>query len=348
MTTTAPQLTGSVSPTLRNIHAQHGHDVNLYFSTLKAHYDDIREEHARIDRVKNENTFSSSLTTNFLIAAATTQASPKFASVKMFSRDTSVDPYKPLATGQMKFNTTVQDGSSSQVNATNFESGDSTVTNVPITVAQFTESFHLTNSQLNSGLRLADLAAAKMASIGSKISKVLAANITAANFYTLTPVIRSSSAFSFSDTQAIWGNLKKANQKHMMLDGPYLARLINQPGLFQSTPVIPGAGWKDVLGYDYIALHTEWSQAGSNIIGFACDPQALGVIAGLPLTDYPSIPGGILSSASGMIPGVELAIQCNAWFNTSTRTYWGSFDIMFGATALDTTIGLVIASGTPS
>jgi hypothetical protein len=184
--------------------------------------------------------------------------------------------------------------------------------------------------------------------LGSKISKVLAANITAANFSTLTPLIRSAGAFSFSDTQTVWGNLKKANRKNMMLDGPYLARLINQPGLFQATPVVPGASWKDVIGFDYIALHTEWSAAGNNIIGFACDPQALGVIAGLPLIDSPAIPGGILSQATGMLPGVELAIAAYAWFNTSTRVYWGSYDMMFGANALDTTVGNVIASGTPS
>jgi hypothetical protein len=118
--------------------------------------------------------------------------------------------------------------------------------------------------------------------------------------------------------------------------------------LFQATPVVPSASWKNVIGLDYLALHTEWSAAGANIIGFGCDPQALGIIAGLPLIDSPAIPGGILSQASGMIEGVELPIAVYAWFNTSTRTYWASYDLMFGANALDTTIGNVIASGTPS
>ena len=48
----------------------------------------------------------------------------------------SLDPYKPLASGILKFNTTVQDGSTSLVNATNFESGDSTLTPVTVTVGQ--------------------------------------------------------------------------------------------------------------------------------------------------------------------------------------------------------------------
>ena len=57
---------------------------------------------------------------------------------------------------------------------------------------------------------------------------------------------------------------------------------------------------------------------------------------------------GILSEARGMIPGVELPIAAYAWFNTTTRTYWASLDMMFGANALDTSIGLVIATGTPT
>ena len=341
-------LQGKVSEAMVNCVKDAGDDKRKAYNALKENMGTLRQDAFRKDAVQNANTISSSLTTNFLILGATTQASPKFASVKMFSRDTSVDPYKPLATGQMKYNTTAQDGSTTLTNATNFEQGDSTVTNVAVTVSQYTEPFHLTNSDLNSGIRMEDLVVAKMASMGSKVSKVLAANITAANYSTLTAVIRSAGAFSFSDMNVLWGQLKKANRKNVMLDGPYLAKLINIPTLFQPTPVVPGAGWKDLLGWDYVALHTEWSAAGNNIIGFACDPQALGVIAGLPLIDSAGIPGGILAQAQGMCVGVDLAISAYAWFNPSTRIYWASYDLMFGAAPLDTTIGNVIASGTPS
>jgi hypothetical protein len=134
----------------------------------------------------------------------------------------------------------------------------------------------------------------------------------------------------------------------MMLDGPYLAKLINQPTQFQATPVIPGAAWKNAIGFDYIALNTEWSAAGNSIIGFAGDATALGIVNGLPLLDTPAIPGSIFSSTNGTIPSLDIDVQVNAWFNTATRTYWGSFDIMLGAVPFDTNIGMVIASGTPS
>lgn len=340
-------LTGKLTEKVRNLCELHKGDKVKAYGAMKEDWNHLLADARKQDRVKNENTFSATLTTNFLILGATTQLSPKFASVKMFARDASVDPYKPLASGVMKFNDGVQDGSDAQTNAINFETGDSTVDPVTVTVAQYTVSFHITNGQLNSGIRMEDLVTGKLASLGSKISKVLAAVITNANFSTLTPIISAPGAFGFSDMGTAWGELKKANTKNIMLDGEYLARIINTPVFLQALPVVPGAGWKNVIGWDYVALHTEWSAAGANIRGFAGDKQAVGVIAGLPLLDMPNIPGGILSQATGVLPGVELSIAAYTWFNTSTRTYWGSFDLMFGASKLDGTAGMLIASGQP-
>jgi hypothetical protein len=357
MNLSTPVPMDAMSQKLRNVFSRHDGDNAKILSEVKKNYNELLSDaHVADGRnpdgsmrsgVRAENTFISTFTTSFLILGATTKASPKFASAKMFSRDTSVDPYKPLASGILKYNTTAQDGSTSQTNATNFESGDSTLTPVTVTVAQYTESFHVTNGQLNSGMRMQDLVDAKMASLGSKISQVIGANITAANFATLAPVISATNAFGFSDMATAWATLKKANRKNIMLDGLYLSKINNSPTFLQVVPVVPGAGWENVIGWDYVALHTEWSQAGANILGFACDPQALGVIAGLPLIDSPGT-NGILSEARGMLVGVELPIAAYAWFNTATRTYWASLDMMFGANALDTSIGCVIATGQPT
>jgi ATP-dependent Clp protease, protease subunit len=346
---TAPTgLFGRPSPKLINMAEQNQGDRVKIHAALKKDYNLFLQDALKHDAVKNENTFTSTFTTNFLILEATTQASPKFASIPMFARDTKVDPMKPLASGVYQFNTTAQDGSTAQTNATNFESGDSTMTPVTVSVAQYTESFHVTNGQLNSGLRMENLVKAKLASLGSKVSKVLAANITAANFATLTPLIRSFGAFNSTDTQTILAAIQKANLKNIMLNGGYFYKLTNVPSLFQPQPVIPGASFKNGYGFDYVALHTEWSAAGANINGFAGDETALATITGLPLIDAPAIPGGILAQATGTIPGVDLPLAAYAWFNTATRTYWASFDTMFGANALDTSVGMVIATGTPS
>ena len=39
----------------------------------------------------------------------------------------------------------------------------------------------------------------------------------------------------------MWGELKKARRKHIMLDGPYLKNIINTPTFLQTMPVVPGA-----------------------------------------------------------------------------------------------------------
>jgi hypothetical protein len=339
---------GRVTEKFQNLCSKNNDEPQRIYASLKEDWNDLVADARRQDAVRGENTFSATLTTNFLILGATTLLSPRFASVKMFSRAVAPDPYKPLATGEMKFNVTAQDGSTTLTNATNFETGgDSTLNAVSINIAQYTEPFHVTNSQMNSGMRMEDLVIAKLGSLGSKISKVIGANITVENYATLTPVISVPGAFGYKDMQTAWGQLKKANLKHIMLDGEYLARIINNPQLLQVVPVVPGAGWKNVLGWDYLALHTEWSAAGANVRGLACDPQAMAVAAGLPLLDAPGIPGGILGQASGTLPGTDLEIAVYTWFNTATRTYWGSFDLMLGATPLDTTAAVIIASGNP-
>ena len=348
-----PVFAGTPSPTLLNLAARCGNDRAKIYAQMIEDWPLLLRDAANRDKVQASNSFSSSLTTSFLILGATTTAPSKFAAIPMFARIVPQDPYKPLASGVFKLTTSAQTGANVIVSTTgsppgSYESAGDAITPVTATVNQYTQPFSVTHTDLNSGIRMADLVTANMANLGTKISKVICANITAANYSTLTPVIQTSGAFSFTDIQVAWGELKKANRKHIMLDGPWLAKLTNMPSLFQPQPVVPGAGWKNLIGWDYVALHTEWSAAGNNIIGFACDPQALGVIAGLPLIDVPAIPGGAFTQAEGVIVGIDLPLAVCNWFNVTTRTYWGSFDMMFGANALDTTVGLVVAQGTPT
>jgi hypothetical protein len=348
-----PVWSGCPTPPLVNLAERCGNDRRAIYAKMKEDWPLFLRDAQQRDRAMNANTFSSSLTTNFLILGATTVAASKFAALRMFSRDVMPDPFKPLASGVMKYVTTPQTAGNVIVGTTgsapaSYESANDTITPVNITVNQYTQPFAVTNTDLNSGIRLNDLVVANMANLGVKISKVFCAYITAANFNVLTPIISTAGAWGFDQTQQLWGLLKKANRRHLMLDGPYLAKLVNVPSLFQPTPVVPGAGWANLLGFDYVALHTEWSAAGQNIIGFGCDPQAMGAILGLPLVDIPSIPGGSFSQGNGLMVGLDVPIGVTSWFNVTTRTYWASYDMMAGFNALDTSIACVIASGTPT
>jgi hypothetical protein len=276
---------------------------------------------------------------------ATTQLSPKFAAIRAFSRDVSVDPYKPLATGVMKFTSSAQDGSNVLTNATNFAQSTQQIDAVSVTVSQYTSPASVTNSDLNSGIRMEDLSTALLASLGSKVIQVATAPITTTNF-TASPLVSAPETFGFSEARTLWGQLKKANIRNLILDGEYVAQLLNQPVFFQPSVdgTSPTSHWTNVFGWNNIYVNTDWSGAGTSVRGFACDPQAIGVIAGLPLINNAGIPGGILSVSTGVIPGAELPIAAYLWFDVSSRTYWMSYDVMFGASKLDATAGVIVKS----
>ena len=341
---------GKVTEKVANLLAEHKTPA-AKFAALQSDYNYLRADALRKDGgVMAANTYSATLTTNFLILGATTKLSPKFAAVKAFARDVSVDPYKPLASGVMKFTTSAQDGSNVLTNATNFAQSTQVVAPVTISVSQYTAPAAISNSDLNSGIRMADVSFATLNSLGSKITQVAMANVTAANYTNssggLAGIDKAAANFGFGDTQILWGQLKKANSRNLVLDGEYVASLTNVPTFFQvaAEGTVKGAHWQNIFGWDNLFLNTEFSTADSNVRGFACDPQALGVIAGLPLIDQTAIPGGILSVSTGVIPGVELPIAAYMWFDLNARTYYMSYDIMFGANVLDNT-ALAIVRG---
>jgi hypothetical protein len=311
---------------------------------VKDNWESLYQECIAMDRQRRgtpmaANTFSASLTTQFLLDGATTKLQNRWAALKCFVRDFGVDRYKPLATGQHKF---VTAGGATQTNATNFESGDSVVTNVAISVSQYTQAFHVTNSELNSGLRMENLIEVNMATFADQIIQVATTPITAANFNVLAGIVRASGAFTFSDMQTAWGELKKSPIHNALLDGEYLARIINVPTQFQKTGVEPGTAWAE-FGWDNIALNTNWLQAGPNVRGFFCNPQAIGLIAGLPLTP-PDVPGNTLQETSMTIPGPDIAVAVYHWFSLSTRTMWVSYDLVFGSALLDASAGAILTS----
>ncbi len=338
---------GRPSEKIVNLFKEHG-TVEARYEALKRDYhvlsaDECRRE-AQRKGVRAENTFSATITTNFLIMGCTTKLGPKIASLKAFSKDNAQDPYKPLATGVMKFNSTVQDGSTTVKNATVFNTvGDSTVDAVSITVDQYTEKLHLTNAQLNSGFRMDDLITAKLGSFGSKIMQVATAPITAANFATLTALVRAPGAFGFGDLAVLWGQLKKANTRNIILDGEYLARLLNNPSFLKDAGGRDGSQLSN-FGWDYCGLNTEWAGADANVRGFACDPQAIGVISGLPLNPPGGIPGNIVQTGVAQIAGAGIGVATYLWYSPDTRTLFATYDIMLGSSLVDASAGVLVKS----
>jgi len=285
------------------------------------------------------NSYSSSLTTQYLLDGAVTQLQNRLAMLKAFTRDFSTDAYKPLATAQLKF---VTGGSTTLTNPTNFESGDSTVTNVAIAVNHISQPFHVTDSELNSGLRMENLVNVNSKALATKLGQVVTALITSGNFGSPAPIVASVANFGYSTLQTAWGELAKATTKNAILDGSYMAKLLNVPTYYQPVGDIEVSSAIKAFGWDLIALQTDWSQAGANVLGFACDPQAIGVVAGLPLAPQ-AASSSVLSVSTETIPDIDLTIATYRWLSLATRTEWVSYDVMFGASVLDSTAGVVIS-----
>lgn len=340
----------NVSPILENIYKAHT-EPNARYAALRDEWpraiaDSISRDRKKFgDGVQAANTFSATITTNFLMAGVIVKLGPKLAALNVFTRDNQQDPYKPLAAGIQKFNTTAQDGSGAETGVTNWEGsgGNSTIDPITITPAQVTERGHITNAELNSGFRMSDLVENKLRDFASKIIQLATAPITVANFTTNAALTRAPGAFTWGDMQTIWGTLKKTNSKNALLDGEYLAKIINVPTQFQKTGVAPGTAWSE-FGWDNIALNTDFSGAGANVRGFACGKDAIGIISGMPLTPPEGIPGNTATVGSAQIPDVQIGIQTWVWFSLATRTMWFSYEIIFGASLVDETQGMLIKS----
>ena len=233
----------------------------------------------------------------------------------------------------------VSAGPTVQTNATDFQSGNSTVDNCQVAAAQKTASFHLTNAQANAGYSLLWLLKKAAQQLRNSIVDVVLAPVTTTNFG--TAALDSTAAdFDSADLKTIWagGNGKNFDTHNLLLDGGYYAKLL--PTSAESfRPEATGA-----YGFDSIQCHNRWDGAGSGVIGFHFDGDAIAVGLGFPAMND-DIRGDMLASYDVMIEQIGLPVQFNQWVDRQSRAMWASLDIMIGAKAADKTAGELITDG---
>lgn len=346
-------LTGPRSEALINIHRDNK-TPQARHQAIKSNYDTLlRQALAKDGRTGRReafagNTYSGTLVTNFLMDGAITDLVNVWAMLEAFSLASFCDPYKPLATGQMKHVTGSEAAQVATSPPASFEPATgSTVAPITVTMSWINQPMRVGAGDLNNGLRMEDLRTKAIASFADALTVLATAPITAANF-TATPLIQAASAFGLSDLATLQGQLQKSPIKNLILDGTYKARVSNTPGYFQPSGTVGGGpgGWKP-FGWDGIHLASNWTGAGNNIKGFACHPQAIVRATGLPLNP-PNIPGGVFTTSTFEVPGCSVACAMSMWFSLATRTMFVSFDIIAGFAAGDLTAGVVVAQGTPS
>lgn len=277
------------------------------------------------------NTMDAALVTDFLADGLVVVANNKLAALAGFSRDFGIDPLKPRASVQVRKATA---GSSSQTNPTNFEPDDtSAVDNIPVTVNQINQPFHITNDELNSGFRLQHIAEKNAMVFANALSDIWTALILAATYASPAPVvIGAATLFDQGTLASLYGTAKDFTSKNLILRGDYVGRIIATVNPFAFKQA--NAPDRSYPGFDLIAEQNRWTAATANTVGVICAPPAIAVASGVPL-ELP--PGEFLSDSSILLETLGLTVKSYTWFSRSGRQWRASYDVMFGAAAGDTT-----------
>ena len=237
-------------------------------------------------------------------------------------------------------------GATVQTNPTNWESGDSNISNVNVLVSQYSVSFQLTPRELNNGFRLNQLVDINLQNFGNKLIDVAFTPFTTTNFSNITV---AQSSLVGANLATAWAAIAKVPVKNLILDGTAYSKLLPTS---LTTEIGPRPG---LAGFDGIYLNTRWTGAGTNIYGFAGGSGAVAMVSGLPETNSDGMDGLEQSVVSvqlggrgslGQGPsGPVLPVLTSTWLSMATRTRWVSFDVMLGASATgDTAAGYVFKS----
>jgi len=272
--------------------------------------------------------FDSQLVVDSLRDTAITVLQSRLAPLNAFTIDFGTDELAPRRNVLVPMATA---GSSTQTNATDFETGTTTVSAVAVQVDQYTNSFQLTNAEINQGHKLEQMAKINLHALANKIMDVAMAPITTGNFGSATVSLSSAALVGASELKSLWGALKDGDTRNLVVDGSIYANFL--PTNLDSFNLASNGRNVGIYGFDGFFYNNRWSGAGANIRGFACSPQALAVASGIPVSS--PVGDDMIAQELIEIPDLGLTVQMNLWTSRATRTLWASYDVMFGAAKAD-------------
>jgi hypothetical protein len=280
------------------------------------------------------NTLSASLILDTLSKRTQTTIGHQLAPLGLFASDFSEDEMNQGQSVQVPLATA---GATAQTNPTNWESGDTTIANRPVTVSGYSVSFHLTPLQMNNSYRMAQLFDINIQNFVNKISDVACGVFTGTHW---TNFIEAAATFSATNLKTIRAGIARSPQRNILLDPSYYGNFL--PASL-TTEIGPKAG---LAGFDAFAEVSRWDGAGTNVVGFAGGPQCVAYVSGLPVYDAETkadINATVMQVDIGN--GKMLPVLLSTWLSRATRTRWVGMDVMFGAARLDNTKGYLIKSG---
>lgn len=307
------------------------------FEFLKNNWAQLAQGGVPVVPIYNANTIDAALTTDMLASGLILVLQNRLPALAGFTRDFGTDRMKPEATVQVGIITA---GGTAQTNATDFEDATNfvgTKDNVAVTVDRITSGSHLTPVQLNSGHQMSDWVMLKANELADKIQTLVNAVINTANF-TADPVVSAAGAFGHDELGSAWEAIAKSSIKNIMLHQSYWRRFL--PTNMESFNPLTG---NTMPGWDGFFLNTMWTGAEANTYGFAANPQAIAIAAGLPLASPNREAAGTTAQVI-TLPGINLSVEQQQWYSNKTKTDWANWEVMFGAAKGDGTAGVLIKS----
>lgn len=265
------------------------------------------------------NTIDADLLIDTLSQKAITTLGERFAPLNAFTKDFSTDELIQTKSVQVPV---VTGGSTTLTNPASFEAGDSTTSNVAVTVNHYSQPFHITSKEYNQRMRIELLAEKNLQALANKIVDVAMTPITTSNFST-TAIDVAQGSLAVANLKTAWANIAHVDTKNILLDGVAFSQFL--PSDLNSFK--PGSG---AYGFDGFYLNTRWDGAGSTIYGFACGPEAVAQAAGIPL-QAPGVAEEMVAQSIVGIPGIGISVQMNVWVSKASRALWASYDLMYGA-----------------
>jgi hypothetical protein len=275
--------------------------------------------------VFNVNTVDAALVNTLTSATFLTTMRTKMAPLAAFAHQVAINP---VSARQVINVNLLSSAGATQDNPTSFETGDTTSTAKPVTLAHINRSFHTTNAEQDLGLELAQKAPTNARIFAEGIMAKVTALIQNAAFGG-DVVIGPASDFSSTDLPAILALGKNYDRCTLLLDGGHLAYLL--PTTRESF-VFGEAG---AFGFDGgIYKMNYWTGATADTVGLVTGPDAIIWAAGPPAAG-PS--GSGLISSSVTVPEIGLSVTSSTWYSLASRAMWASYDVCFGAAVGDAT-----------
>jgi len=281
-------------------------------------------------RILNANTVDAALANTILSGDFVTKMRTLIAPWAAWTRRVVPSPVSRRQTIEVPL---VSTAGSMQTNATNYETGDSTLAPIAVTVAENARSWHMTRPQTNLGLELAALAPTNYQVLAEGLNTKMTALLVSGNYGAAT-AIGAASGFDSADLPAILALGKNYNRVTLVLDGGHLAYLL------PTTREHFAFGEAGAFGFDGgIYKNNLWTSAEANTVGFVCGPDALvnawGMADGLPA-------GEAISQASVDVNGIPFTLS--VWFSRATREVWASVCVMHGCAVGDATQGEILVT----